>query len=107
MSVNVEITVIDTSGDRTVLSAPVGERLMPALRDASVGVEAICGGQHVCGTCHVSLEESLYSALPEMIEEEDELLDVLDTRTSTSRLSCQIEVTPEFEGTVFRVCESE
>jgi 2Fe-2S ferredoxin len=72
---------------------------MEALRDA--GVEellAICGGCLSCATCQIYVDESATGQLPEMSEDESDLLDSSEHRQPNSRLSCQIPVTDEMEG---------
>ena len=57
-----------------------------------------CEGTLACSTCHVVLDKELYDRLPAKLEEEDDMLDLAMGLTSTSRLSCQLEVTDLFEG---------
>jgi 2Fe-2S ferredoxin len=54
------------------------------------GIVGECGGQAMCATCHVYVESDDV-ALPEVSEDEDEMLDcTTDDRTDTSRLGCQL-----------------
>jgi 2Fe-2S ferredoxin len=50
------------------------------------------------GTCHVQLREGWASRLPAPGEDEVAMLASLPGATPTSRLSCQIRVTPELAG---------
>jgi ferredoxin len=86
-------------GRELAMTAPVGARLMPVLRDAQLPIAAICGGELSCGTCHVLLSESDYDRLPPPREDEAEMLDVLpETIAGRSRLSCQIVVDESLDG---------
>lgn len=77
-----------------------GQSLMQAASQASVkGIEADCGGMLSCGTCHVMVREPWASHLPEPDAEELALLEFTATpRQPTSRLSCQIILTPALDG---------
>jgi 2Fe-2S ferredoxin len=70
-----------------------------AMQSGVAGIVAECGGSCSCATCHVYVDPSCASLLPPAGELEDELLDaVAAERKPTSRLSCQIKVTPELDG---------
>lgn len=63
------------------------------------GIVAECGGNAMCATCHVYVEPPQLVLLPAMSEEEEALLEgVAAERKPTSRLSCQIVVTPALNG---------
>jgi 2Fe-2S ferredoxin len=67
---------------------------------------AECGGNAMCATCHVYVDEAQIDLLPPLTEDEDALLDgAAAERLPTSRLSCQIVVTPELDGLVLRLPE--
>lgn len=68
------------------------------------GILAECGGNAMCATCHVYVDESWFGRLPAMDSEEDALLDgAAAERRPTSRLSCQIKLTPELDGLLLRL----
>ncbi len=77
----------------TVLAKYIVEKKMPNLKMS-------CGGDMICGRCHVHLTDDLFAktieAFPISEDEEDTLDD--NDRTPNSRLSCQLKVTPEFDG---------
>jgi 2Fe-2S ferredoxin len=62
-----------------------------AVREGIPGIFGDCGGEMSCGTCHVYVEDQ--SHVPEMSEDEDVLLEVVDDRRDTSRLGCQLRFT--------------
>lgn len=56
-----------------------------------------------CSTCHLILPPSLYDALPEPSEDEEDMLDMAFGLTETSRLGCQITVTADMDGVVLEM----
>ncbi|SFJ75404.1 2Fe-2S iron-sulfur cluster-binding protein [Celeribacter neptunius] len=77
-----------------------GLSLMEAARLANVpGILAECGGACSCSTCHVYVDRDWIGKLPEKDEMETDLLDFADeVDEATSRLSCQIKLSPELDG---------
>ncbi|KFF98894.1 ferredoxin [Streptomyces scabiei] len=63
-----------------------------AVQNGVTGIVGECGGQAMCATCHVYVHDAYVDALPEMAEEEDEMLDcAAEPRDGTrSRLGCQV-----------------
>jgi 2Fe-2S ferredoxin len=75
---------------RTIAGKP-GHTLMELIRDEGIDeLLALCGGCCSCATCHVYVSSGDLEALPEITEDENDLLDSSDHRTPRSRLSCQI-----------------
>ena len=83
----------------TLQTAP-GQSLMQAAVDANLpGIQADCGGLLTCATCHVVVHSDWQGKLPPMGSDEDGMLAfTAQTREAGSRLSCQIELTPEQDG---------
>ncbi len=70
-----------------------------AVSGAVDGIEAQCGGNMICATCHCYVQEPWLEKLPQ--PSADELLmlsNVAAARRGNSRLSCQLVVTPELDG---------
>ncbi|RSY87358.1 2Fe-2S ferredoxin [Sphingomonas koreensis] len=61
-------------------------------------LEGTCEGQMACSTCHVIVSAADFDRLPRASEEEEDMLDLAVGATRTSRLSCQIVLTPELDG---------
>ena len=78
--------------------AETGASLMLALKATGFAIEASCEGSLVCGTCHVQLREDWASRLPAPGEDEAAMMASPPGATPTSRLSCQLRVTPELAG---------
>ena len=92
------LRVVDRDGIEHTVEGRTGLKVMETLRDLDYGVAAICGGMCSCATCHVYVDPQWQSRLPAAMSDERELLMELSHSQSTSRLSCQIEFTPELEG---------
>ena len=71
---------------------------METLRDADVGVAAICGGMCSCATCHVWLDEAWIARVCPPQSEETDLLSGLTNSRANSRLACQIPFGLELDG---------
>lgn len=87
-------------GTRHAIAASDGQSLMQTARAAGLhGIVAECNGNASCATCHVYLDETLAARLPAPGDQEEDLLTfTASERKRGSRLSCQVVVTPEFEG---------
>jgi ferredoxin len=76
----------------------VGERLLDAARRAGEPLEGTCGGDMACATCHVVVAADDFARLPPASEEEEEMLDLVPDASRTSRLACQIVLTPALDN---------
>lgn len=90
-----EVTFHHSSGSADVLDVTAGTSLMrAAVQEGVPGIVGECGGQAMCATCHVYVREPYLGGLPEISEDEDEMLEVTvaprDARRS--RLGCQLVV---------------
>jgi len=88
---------VEASGDMSVMEAAI-ENLVP-------GIDADCGGQCSCATCHVIVEEEWFAEVGEPTQREDEMLEMHPEREKTSRLSCQIPVTDKLDGLTVKLPE--
>jgi len=103
------ITYIHPDGSREVLDVPVGTSVMRAAILNSVdGIVAECGGEMMCATCHVYVEEAQMPLTPPQSDDEKAMLEfTASERKPNSRLSCQLAVTPEMDGLVVYLPESQ
>jgi ferredoxin, 2Fe-2S len=103
------ITYVHTDGSREVLDVPVGTSIMRAAILNSVdGIVAECGGEMMCATCHVYVEEAQLPLTPVQSDDEKAMLEfTASERKPNSRLSCQLVVTPEMDGLVVYLPESQ
>jgi 2Fe-2S ferredoxin len=83
---------------RLELDVDTRKSLMLQLRPHKVGILGICGGNALCGTCHVTVRPDQLDLLEPMDEYEEELLDTLPERQPNSRLACQIVPKPSMDG---------
>lgn len=99
------ITFIHPDSSAQSVDAEDGDSLMRAALTHGVdGIVAECGGNAVCATCHVYVDEGWLGKLEPVGEDEDALLDgTADERLPNSRLSCQINISPALEGLVVRL----
>ena len=87
-------------GETMTVQAKCGMNLMRVAHANEIDLEGACEGVIACSTCHVILDDEMYDTLEdEMSELEEDMLDQAFGLTSTSRLGCQIKITPELSGT--------
>jgi ferredoxin, 2Fe-2S len=92
----IKVYVIDRAGSETPIEAEAGLTLMEAIRDSGNDeLLALCGGCCSCATCHVILDPAFVARAGEISEDEGDLLDSSEHRTSNSRLSCQVTLSEE------------
>jgi ferredoxin, 2Fe-2S len=96
-------------GTERAVTAPVGTSVMLAAVDNDVrGIEGECGGCLSCATCHVWVDEADAARLPPPDEDELGMLEfVAAERRPSSRLCCQIEITPQIDGLRVRVPDTQ
>ncbi len=76
-----------------VLDVAAGTNLMrAAVQNGVPGIIGECGGQAMCATCHVYVDEPYLDSLPEIGEDEEEMLDCTAAPRDElrSRLGCQL-----------------
>ncbi|MEL6237681.1 MAG: 2Fe-2S iron-sulfur cluster-binding protein [Pseudomonadota bacterium] len=95
---DVSVTFIDPRGKAVVTTGQAGDTLLRVGQAAGLALEGTCEGQMACSTCHVVVAAEWFDALPRSSEEEEDMLDFAAGVRRTSRLACQIELTPEMNG---------
>ncbi len=94
-----KLIVTTREGETSEIEVDDGLTVMEAIRDNGFDeLLALCGGCCSCATCHVHVDQAFADKLPEMSEDEDDLLESTDHRTDGSRLGCQIPFTAELDG---------
>ncbi len=100
------ITFIQFDGTERIIDAEIGASVMNvAIDNLIVGIDADCGGECSCATCHVIVSPEWINVVGQPSEREDSMLDLNPDREENSRLSCQIEVSDELEGLVVHLPE--
>ena len=89
---------ITADGERIEAQGKPGDRLLSVGQAAGLPLEGTCEGQMACSTCHVIVAREWFERLVPASEDEEDMLDLAAGVTRTSRLSCQIELTPELDG---------
>lgn len=92
------ITFITPKGEHIQVEAPVGLSVLEIAHQNNIDLEGACEGSLACSTCHVIVDPEWFEALPEVQEEEEDMLDLAFGLTRTSRLGCQIIMTEELDG---------
>jgi len=98
------ITVTTRTGDTRQIAAEAGVSLMEAIRDSGIDeLLALCGGCLSCATCHVYVDPAFADQLPDMSDDENDLLDSSMARGPQSRLSCQLPLREELAGLIVTI----
>jgi 2Fe-2S ferredoxin len=99
-----KLVVVTREGEESVFEAETGLSVMEVVRDNGIDeLLALCGGCCSCATCHVYVDPAFAAILPDMSEDENDLLDSSDHRNDTSRLSCQLVMTDELDGLIVTI----
>jgi 2Fe-2S ferredoxin len=95
-----KVIYVSAAGVEQAVDAVEGESVMAtAVKNGVPGIIGECGGNASCGTCHVFVREEYMDLVGAPGEIEEDLLEMgVDDRRETSRLSCQIKVSPELDG---------
>ncbi len=88
----------DREGLLHTLRARRGTNLMEILRDANLPVEAICGGQCICSTCHIYVDEAWSARLKPRGEAEQVMVEDTGHFQPNSRLACQVDYDDSLDG---------
>jgi ferredoxin len=99
----ITVTFISADGESQEVQAVDGQSLLDLAQAAGQPLEGTCEGQMACSTCHVIIDKDWFDKLPRAIEDEEDMLDLASGARRTSRLSCQINLTPELDGLVVHV----
>ena len=91
------------NGELKKIDAEDGLTLMEVARDNDLGIEGTCGGSISCCTCHVVIEKDWFVKVGPANPDEEDMLDLAVDLQPTSRLGCQIEVTPELNGLIVNI----
>lgn len=100
----IDITIEDRNGEQASVEIPeeISLSLMEVLKASGYNILATCGGMALCATCHVQVLQGL-EALPMPGDEEMNMLDTLPNAGFDSRLACQIRMTENLNGMVFKI----
>ena len=86
------------------ISCLEGSNLLDIAHANNIDLEGACEGSLACSTCHLIItDKKFYNSIPEPSDEENDMLDLAFGLTETSRLGCQVEMTPELDGMTVRI----
>ncbi|HBK50964.1 MAG TPA: (2Fe-2S)-binding protein [Pseudomonas sp.] len=95
------ITYVQPDGKTVDVEVPLGSSVMQGAVDNMVeGIVAECGGACSCATCHVYVDPAWMDIVEPACDFELDMLAAANDVRSNSRLSCQIEITPELSGLI-------
>lgn len=99
------VNYIEKDGTVKTADLPLGATIMEgAVQNDVKGILAECGGSCMCATCHVYVDEQFVDLLPEMEEEEREMLEAATAEVlANSRLGCQVRVNKTLDGITVRI----
>ncbi len=99
-----KLVVVTREGEESVFDVETGLSVMEVIRDNGIDeLLALCGGCCSCATCHVYVDPAFAAVLPEMSDDENDLLDSSDHRDDRSRLSCQITMSDDLDGMIVTI----
>ena len=99
-----KVTFIEHDGTPHEVEAVAGQSLMRAAVDHGVpGIDADCGGQCACATCHVYVDPQWYERTGARSDMEQSMLGFAAVTQDNSRLSCQVVVSDALDGIVVRL----
>ena len=101
----IKINVIDREGLEHELDAPtdMNMNMMELCKSYELPVEGTCGGMAMCASCHMYILSD--HELPEMSEDEENMLDQAFFVEPNSRLGCQIHLSDDLDGLKVRLAE--
>jgi len=100
------ITFIEHDGTEHKVAIEADKSLMALATDNMVpGIDADCGGECACGTCHVIVNSEWFAKTGTASDDEQQMLDMTPEQASTSRLACQIQTSDALDGLVVRLPE--
>jgi 2Fe-2S ferredoxin len=105
-----KITYIEHNGTAHTVEVPIGNSVMQgAVNNNIPGIDADCGGECACATCHVYVDAAWLdkTGLPVAGSNEASMLSFAAVTQDDSRLSCQIPVTAALDGLVVRMPEGQ
>ena len=104
------VTYIEFNGTAHNVEVPLGTSLMRGAVDNDIpGIDADCGGECACATCHVYVDPAWLdkTGLPESGSQEAAMLSFAAVAQPNSRLACQIPMRADLDGLVVRMPEGQ
>jgi ferredoxin, 2Fe-2S len=105
-----KITYIEHCGREHRVEVPLGKSVMRGAVDNGIpGIDADCGGECACATCHVYVDKDWLdvTGIPALGSQEASLLSFAALAQPNSRLSCQIKVSEALDRLIVRMPEGQ
>lgn len=104
-----KVTYVSAGGARTTLDVADGTSLMKAaVLNGVDGIIGECGGNLMCATCHVYVDDDWAGPAGARDDVEEEMLEEAAAEvTELSRLSCQLISSPEIDGILIHLPDSQ
>jgi 2Fe-2S ferredoxin len=103
-----KVTYIEFNGAEHPIEVPVGLSVMQGAVNNNVpGIDADCGGECACATCHVYIAPEWFARTGSPNSQEASMLSFADGTEDNSRLACQIKMTEALDGLVLRMPSSQ
>ena len=100
-----KITFITSDNESITVEGTSGSVMELAVNNNIKGIDGDCGGVCSCATCHVHVAPEFVAKTGEANELENDMLEFDDLTNIYSRLSCQIQVSEELDGVIFKVAK--
>jgi len=96
----IRLNIIDKTGKKDTIEAEEGQIIREAVMDKlAPTMYGLCGGNCICATCHVYVDEETFKKLEAADENEIETMETNDIELKkNSRLSCQIKLKKEYDN---------
>ncbi|KAL1304156.1 hypothetical protein AAFC00_000583 [Neodothiora populina] len=99
-----KVTFVDKEGDEHTFVVADGDNLLDVAQANDLEMEGACGGSCACSTCHIIIADpDMFDQMPEPDDDENDMLDLAFGLTETSRLGCQVKMSPELDGLVVKL----
>src|ERR1044071_2957128 len=101
-----KVTYVEYNGAAHTVDVPVGTSVMRGAVDNNIpGIDADCGGECACATCHVYVDAAWLPkvGLPAAGSQEARMLSFAAVAQPDSRLSYQITMREDLDGLVVRM----
>jgi 2Fe-2S ferredoxin len=103
-----KVTFVEYTGTEREIELPSGLSVMQGAIDHQIaGIDADCGGECACATCHVYVDPRWLERVGPQGSQEAALLDFAALAQPNSRLACQIRMTDQLDGLVVNLPEAQ
>jgi 2Fe-2S ferredoxin len=101
------LTFVDLRGVSHVIHAENGQSVLQVATDNMVpDIHTECGGSCVCASCHAYVDEAWIDRLPAPQALEQDMLTCVAELRPTSRLTCQLKLSPQLDGLVIHAARN-